>query len=157
VACIAPAPEDGVPPPLGRLGRDAAAHGRAMAGPAPGRRVPGLARSRRADRVTRRIPEQLRLLIEGWPASARPFAAHVPRTVIDAWRSSGWTTSSLLSRTLTRLSRSSSSLALELEGKRPVEGRWVERVIGIDDVRQDIAKLRTPDGHGRIELASVLR
>jgi hypothetical protein len=46
---------------------------------------------------------------------------------------------------------------LELEGKRPVEGRWVERVIGIDDVRQDIAKLRTPDGHGRIELASVLR
>jgi predicted enzyme related to lactoylglutathione lyase len=29
----------------------------------------------------------------------------------------------------------------------------VERVIGIDDVRQDIAMLRTPDGHGRIELA----
>jgi predicted enzyme related to lactoylglutathione lyase len=29
----------------------------------------------------------------------------------------------------------------------------VERVIGIDDVRQDVAMLRTPDGHGRIELA----
>jgi catechol 2,3-dioxygenase-like lactoylglutathione lyase family enzyme len=42
---------------------------------------------------------------------------------------------------------------MELEGKGPIEGRWVERVIGIDDVRQDIAMLRTPDGHGRIELA----
>ena len=44
-------------------------------------------------------------------------------------------------------------LGMELEGKAPVEGRWVERVIGIDDVRQDVAMLRTPDGHGRIELA----
>jgi catechol 2,3-dioxygenase-like lactoylglutathione lyase family enzyme len=35
----------------------------------------------------------------------------------------------------------------------PVEGRWVEQVIGITDVRQDVAMLRTPDGHGRIELA----
>jgi catechol 2,3-dioxygenase-like lactoylglutathione lyase family enzyme len=44
-------------------------------------------------------------------------------------------------------------LGMELEGKGPVEGRWVERVIGIDDVRQDVAMLRTPDGHGKIELA----
>lgn len=44
-------------------------------------------------------------------------------------------------------------LGMELEGKGPVEGRWVERVIGLADVRQDIAMLRTPDGHGRIELA----
>jgi catechol 2,3-dioxygenase-like lactoylglutathione lyase family enzyme len=44
-------------------------------------------------------------------------------------------------------------LGLELEGRGPVEGRWVERVIGIDGVRQDVAMLRTPDGHGRIELA----
>ncbi len=44
-------------------------------------------------------------------------------------------------------------LGLELEGKGPVEGRWVERVIGVDDVRQDVAMLRTPDGHGRVELA----
>ena len=42
---------------------------------------------------------------------------------------------------------------MELEGKGPIEGRWVERVIGIDEVRQDFAMLRTPDGHGRIELA----
>ena len=44
-------------------------------------------------------------------------------------------------------------LGMELEGRGPVEGSWVERVIGIDDVRQDVAMLRTPDGHGRIELA----
>jgi catechol 2,3-dioxygenase-like lactoylglutathione lyase family enzyme len=44
-------------------------------------------------------------------------------------------------------------LGMELEGKGPVEGPWVERVIGIDDVRQDVAMLRTPDGHGGIELA----
>ncbi|WP_225730524.1 MULTISPECIES: VOC family protein [unclassified Nocardia] len=45
-------------------------------------------------------------------------------------------------------------LGMELEGKGPVEGRWVERIIGIDDVRQDVAMLRTPDGHGKVELAS---
>ncbi|MFI7549591.1 VOC family protein [Micromonospora sediminimaris] len=44
-------------------------------------------------------------------------------------------------------------LGMELEGRAPIEGRWVERVIGIDDVRQEVAMLRTPDGHGRIELA----
>ena len=33
-------------------------------------------------------------------------------------------------------------LGMELEGKGPVEGRWVERVIGIDDVRQEVAMLR---------------
>ena len=44
-------------------------------------------------------------------------------------------------------------LGMELENRGPVEGRWVERVIGIDDVRQDVAMLRTPDGHGKVELA----
>ncbi|MEU2181284.1 VOC family protein [Streptomyces thermolilacinus] len=44
-------------------------------------------------------------------------------------------------------------LGMELEGRRPVEGRWAGRVIGLDDVRTEIAMMRTPDGHGRIELA----
>ena len=44
-------------------------------------------------------------------------------------------------------------LGMELKGKGPLEGRWVERVIGLDDVRQDIAMLQTPDGHSRLELA----
>ncbi|MEU8421906.1 VOC family protein [Micromonospora sp. NPDC048835] len=44
-------------------------------------------------------------------------------------------------------------LGMEVEGRGPVEGRWVERVIGLDDVRQEVAMLRTPDGHGKVELA----
>jgi catechol 2,3-dioxygenase-like lactoylglutathione lyase family enzyme len=41
---------------------------------------------------------------------------------------------------------------MELEGEAPVEGGWVERVVGLDDVRADIAMMRTPDGHSRVEL-----
>jgi catechol 2,3-dioxygenase-like lactoylglutathione lyase family enzyme len=48
-------------------------------------------------------------------------------------------------------------LGMELEGKGPLEGRWAERVIGLEDVRQDVAMLRVPDGHGRIELAKFHR
>ena len=43
-------------------------------------------------------------------------------------------------------------LGMELEGEAPVEGRWVDTVVGLDDVRVDIAMLRTPDGYGRLEL-----
>jgi catechol 2,3-dioxygenase-like lactoylglutathione lyase family enzyme len=43
-------------------------------------------------------------------------------------------------------------LGMELEGKAPVEGEWVGRVIGLDGVRADIVMMRTPDGHGRVEL-----
>jgi catechol 2,3-dioxygenase-like lactoylglutathione lyase family enzyme len=43
-------------------------------------------------------------------------------------------------------------LGMELEGEAPIEGRWVDRVNGLDGVRVDIAMLRTPDGHGRLEL-----
>jgi catechol 2,3-dioxygenase-like lactoylglutathione lyase family enzyme len=43
-------------------------------------------------------------------------------------------------------------LGLELEAEVPVEGRWVDRIVGLDNVRADIAMLRTPDGHGRLEL-----
>ncbi|MDG4820985.1 VOC family protein [Asanoa sp. WMMD1127] len=45
------------------------------------------------------------------------------------------------------------ALGMELEGRGPAEGQWVERVIGIDDVRQEVAMLRTPDGQGKVELA----
>ena len=43
-------------------------------------------------------------------------------------------------------------LGMELEVEAPVEGRWVDRVVGLDDVRVDIAMMRTPDSHGRVEL-----
>lgn len=44
-------------------------------------------------------------------------------------------------------------LGLELQGQTSVEGDWVDGVLGLDDVRADIAILRTPGGHGRIELS----
>src|SRR5215207_3710492 len=43
-------------------------------------------------------------------------------------------------------------LGMELEGKAPVEGDWADRVVGLDGVRADIVMMRTPDGHGRVEL-----
>jgi catechol 2,3-dioxygenase-like lactoylglutathione lyase family enzyme len=43
-------------------------------------------------------------------------------------------------------------LGMELEGEAPVEGPWVDRVSALDGVRVDIAMMRTPDGHGRLEL-----
>ena len=43
-------------------------------------------------------------------------------------------------------------LGLESTGIGPVEGRWVERIIGIEDVRQDVAVLRIPGAPGGVEL-----
>ena len=44
-------------------------------------------------------------------------------------------------------------LGLTLEGRAPVEGDWAGRVTGVHDQRVEIAMLRTPDGHSRIELS----
>jgi catechol 2,3-dioxygenase-like lactoylglutathione lyase family enzyme len=44
-------------------------------------------------------------------------------------------------------------LGMELEGEATNEGPWVDQVVGLNDVRSDIAMMRTPDGHGRVELA----
>jgi len=43
-------------------------------------------------------------------------------------------------------------LGMELEGEMPLEGPWVDRVVGLENVHCEIATLRTPDGHGRVEL-----
>jgi catechol 2,3-dioxygenase-like lactoylglutathione lyase family enzyme len=43
-------------------------------------------------------------------------------------------------------------LGLNLEGKAAVEGSWVDRVNGLENVQVDIVMMRTPDGHGRLEL-----
>ncbi|GGQ72987.1 glyoxalase [Couchioplanes caeruleus subsp. azureus] len=43
-------------------------------------------------------------------------------------------------------------LGMELEGRAPIEGTWVDRVAGMDGLRVEIAMMRTPDGHGRVEL-----
>jgi catechol 2,3-dioxygenase-like lactoylglutathione lyase family enzyme len=44
-------------------------------------------------------------------------------------------------------------LGMEVEGKTVIEGPWAARLVGLDDQRVDVAMMRTPDGHGRIELA----
>ena len=43
-------------------------------------------------------------------------------------------------------------LGLVLQGEATVEGRWVDRIVGLEGVRADIAMMQTPDGHGRLEL-----
>jgi catechol 2,3-dioxygenase-like lactoylglutathione lyase family enzyme len=43
-------------------------------------------------------------------------------------------------------------LGMEVEGKGPVEGPVADRTVGLDGVRTDIAMMRTPDGHGKLEL-----
>jgi catechol 2,3-dioxygenase-like lactoylglutathione lyase family enzyme len=48
-------------------------------------------------------------------------------------------------------------LGMELEGETTVEGPWADQVVGLEDVRADIAMLRTPDGHGKVELTRFHR
>jgi catechol 2,3-dioxygenase-like lactoylglutathione lyase family enzyme len=43
-------------------------------------------------------------------------------------------------------------LGLEPGGETSVEGSWVDRIVGLEGVRADTAMMRTPDGHGRLEL-----
>jgi catechol 2,3-dioxygenase-like lactoylglutathione lyase family enzyme len=47
-------------------------------------------------------------------------------------------------------------LGLELEGRAPIEGPWADGVTGLRDQRVEIAMLRTPDGHSRLELSRFL-
>jgi catechol 2,3-dioxygenase-like lactoylglutathione lyase family enzyme len=44
-------------------------------------------------------------------------------------------------------------LGMELEGETTVEGPWADQTVGLDGVRADITMMRTPDGHGRVELS----
>jgi catechol 2,3-dioxygenase-like lactoylglutathione lyase family enzyme len=47
-------------------------------------------------------------------------------------------------------------LGLELEGRAPIEGSWASGVTGLPNMRVEIAMMRTPDGHSRIELSRFL-
>ena len=47
-------------------------------------------------------------------------------------------------------------LGLTLEGRMPIEGDWAGRVTGVRDQRVEIAMMKTPDGHSRIELSRFL-
>ncbi|ROU06662.1 VOC family protein [Lysobacter enzymogenes] len=47
-------------------------------------------------------------------------------------------------------------LGLELEGRATVEGEWAGRITGLGDQRVEIAMMRTPDGHSRLELSRFI-
>jgi catechol 2,3-dioxygenase-like lactoylglutathione lyase family enzyme len=47
-------------------------------------------------------------------------------------------------------------LGLELEGQATIEGEWAERVTGLHPMHVEIAMMRTPDGHGRLEISRFL-
>jgi len=48
-------------------------------------------------------------------------------------------------------------LGLELEGRATIEGEWAGRVTGLGDQQVEIAMMRTPDGHSRLELSRFLK
>jgi catechol 2,3-dioxygenase-like lactoylglutathione lyase family enzyme len=58
----------------------------------------------------------------------------------------------LIVLTTSRLPKRSSRNSVWSWKARRREGRWVDRVVGLNDVRADIAMMRTPDGHSRVEL-----
>ena len=47
-------------------------------------------------------------------------------------------------------------LGLELEGRAPIAGDWADGVTGLRDMRVEIAMMRTPDGHSRLEMSRFL-
>jgi catechol 2,3-dioxygenase-like lactoylglutathione lyase family enzyme len=47
-------------------------------------------------------------------------------------------------------------LGLELEGRATIEGEWAGKVTGLSDMRVEVAMMRTPDGHSRLELSRFL-
>ncbi|MFI2711324.1 VOC family protein [Micromonospora sp. NPDC018662] len=46
------------------------------------------------------------------------------------------------------------ALGMELEGRMPIEGSWAGKVVGLDDMRSEIAMMRIPDAPGRLELVT---
>jgi catechol 2,3-dioxygenase-like lactoylglutathione lyase family enzyme len=47
-------------------------------------------------------------------------------------------------------------LGLQLEGRAPIEGPWADGVTGLPNMRVEMAMMRTPDGHGRLEMSRFL-
>jgi catechol 2,3-dioxygenase-like lactoylglutathione lyase family enzyme len=45
-------------------------------------------------------------------------------------------------------------LGMEIEGRAQIEGPWADQTVGLDGVRSEIAMLRTPDGHSKLELTT---
>ena len=75
-----------------------------------------------------------------------------------SWAASHWSRSSpLVVDDLPATIAFFSELGLELEGQATIEGDWSVRVTGLRDQRVEIAMMRTPDGHSRLELSRFLK
>src|SRR5947208_4134403 len=48
-------------------------------------------------------------------------------------------------------------LGLEVEGRATIEGEWAGRITGLGDQHVEVAMMRTPDGHGRLEVSRFIR
>ncbi len=44
-------------------------------------------------------------------------------------------------------------LGMEMEGRQSIEGDWADQTVGLDGIRSEIAMMRIPNGHGKLELA----
>jgi catechol 2,3-dioxygenase-like lactoylglutathione lyase family enzyme len=75
---------------------------------------------------------------------------------LDICRPNGWTTWEFVVDDLAGTIDFFLELGLELEGRATIEGEWAGRVTGLSDQRFEIAMMRAPDGHGRIELSRFL-
>ena len=73
------------------------------------------------------------------------------------WRLKGWTNVGIVVEDLEATIDFFRDLGLELEGRATIEGEWAGRVTGLGDQRVEIAMMRTPDGHGRLELSRFIR
>lgn len=97
--------------------------------------------------VAARLTEQLQAL----DPIALETLAPGPRDALRLYYGLAGTPRATLAQTATRLDCSIWQVR-EALAEMAVEGSWVDRVVGLDGVRNEIAMLRTPDGHGRLEL-----
>jgi catechol 2,3-dioxygenase-like lactoylglutathione lyase family enzyme len=75
---------------------------------------------------------------------------------VNAWHSNAWTTSASSSTTSPQRSNFLATSASTSRGAATIEGEWAGRVTGLGDQRVEIAMMRTPDGHSRLELSRFL-
>ena len=95
-----------------------------------------------------------RLLVE--PPGLSSLTGRTTYYRMDAWRLNEWTTSASWWQSLDAAISFFTELGLELEGRAMVEGEWAGRVTGLGDQRVEIAMMRTPDGHSRLELSRFI-
>ena len=96
--------------------------------------------------------EDIATIVERSPAAARQLASRARRRVQGADRDAP-TADRKVVDAFVAAKAFFAELGMELEGQTLLVGPWVDSTVGLDGVRADVAMMRTPDGHGRLELA----